>query len=172
MYKCSRMMTRSKPHIFLHSIIGVLTITSISSYVLLRGMKGKEDFKKVSGVVIYFDKFYDDLPHHGFGKYRYLKIDNFETTFEIFVGKDFGDFKPLLERVDSLRIGDQIDVYYDSNEKESGTNVNGLIQYIDKSSIPYYKKGNQDKILGLSMFTIGIIGLLTLLILKHKDKIE
>lgn len=165
-------MTRSKPHIFLHSIIGVLTIIGISSYVLLRGMKEKEDFKRVTGVVVYFDKFYDDLPHHGFGKYRYLKIDNFETTFEIFVGKDFGDFKPLLERVDSLRIGDQIDIYYDSNEKESGANVNRLVQYIDKSSIPYFEKGNQDKMLGLSMFTIGIIGLLTLLTLKHKDKIE
>lgn len=165
-------MPKHKPHIFVKSIYGVITIITLSSYIFFRGIKEKKDFNKISGIVVYNDNSFEDWPNRDFGKYRYLKIDNFQSMFQIFIGKDFGDFKPELELIDSLRIGDQIDIYYDTNEMESDSRINNLIQYIDKDSTPYFIKGNQDKIFGIILFVIGIVVLLTLLILKRQNKIE
>jgi len=165
-------MPRHKPHIFAKSIYGVITIITLSSYIFFRGIKEKKDFNKISGKVVYCDNSFEDLPNRDFGKYRYLKINNFQSMFQIFIGKDFGDFKPALELIDSIRIGDEIEIYFDTTEMESDPRINNLIQYIDKDSIPYYIRGNHDKIFGTILFSIGVIIFLTLLILKRQKKIE
>lgn len=165
-------MTRQKPHIFLKSICSVITITVLGSYIFLRGVKEKKDFNKLIGQVSYLDKNYEELPIRHIGKFRYLQVDNYHRVFEIFIGKDFGDFKPSFEQIDLLRLGDKIEIYYDVSEKETDGRLNCLVQYIDKDSTPYYIRGNIDKILGIVIVSFGLISILTLLILKQKDKIE
>ena len=98
--------------------------------------------------------------------------DKYQKVFEIFIGKDFGDFKPSFEQIDLLRLGDKIEIYFDVDQKETDGRLNRLIQYIDKDSTPYYIRGNKDKIFGIGFVSFGLISILTLLILKQKDKIE
>jgi hypothetical protein len=139
---------------------------------VLRGFKDKNDFHKIIGNVVYLDAKYEEMPTSNFGKYRYLQVDNFNKVFEIFVGNESGDFKPYFEKIDSIKIGDRIEIYYDIDEMESNNKINSLIQFIDKDSTPYFIRGNEDKILGIGILSFGLIGFLVLLILKLKKIIE
>lgn len=41
-----------------------------------------------------------------------LKVKGYPKTFELFIGKDFGDFSPEFEKIDDLKLGDKIDVFF------------------------------------------------------------
>jgi hypothetical protein len=149
-----------------------LTIIILGTAILFRGVKEKIEFNKIVGQVIFLDKKYKDLPNRDFEKYRYLKIDSYSQVFEIFIGKDFGDFKPEFENIDKIQLGDKIEIFFDKDGKENEEEISRLIQYIDINNIPYYKRGSKDKIGGIILTSIGIALLLTISILKRTDKIE
>lgn len=164
-------MYNKKPAIFFKSIYGIITVIVLSCFVLIRGTKTEREFDKVSGKITYIGKHYNELPNRDFGKYRYIKLDASKQIFEIFIGKDFGDFKPSFEKIDDLKVDDTINVYFDVDP--SGTeNINRLVQFIYKNEVPYFKRGSIDKYIGITLLTIGILSFLILSILKYKDKID
>ena len=154
------MRTRKQYQIFNQSLAGVITIIVLSSFVLFRGTKDKSEFKKVSGNVVYLDKTFQELPNRHQGKYRYLMIDNYPKAFELFIGKDPGDFKPDYENIDSLEVGDEITIFYDETNRETDPRINRLLQFIDKQNQSYYIRGRHDKFLGylgtIAGFFIGV----------------
>ena len=81
---------------------------------------------------------YGDLPQRDFSKYRYLKIDNFSRPFELFVGKEGGDFSPALDKIDSLKSGDEVTIYYDENFRTVLEPVNRLPYFIDRGANPVF----------------------------------
>lgn len=151
-------MSIKKQHpIFWKSIIGIITIIAIGLAILIRGTKGKGEFQSIEGNITYLDKTYKELPNRHQGKYRYLTLDNYPKTFELFVGKDLGDFKPQYERIDDLRTGDKIVVYFDENSNESDARLNRLTQFIDKDGQPFFIRGSIDKTGGYFFIIIGIL---------------
>ena len=81
-------------------MFGVIGIISVSTYCLSRSEKPKEEFIKVEGVITYLKNSYKQFPARSSTKFRYLMIDKSERVFEIFIGKEAGDFKPDLEKID------------------------------------------------------------------------
>jgi hypothetical protein len=164
-------MTESKPHIFLKSAYGAITIIILSCFLIFRATKTEEEFDSASGKITYLEKHFGQLPNRNFGKYRYLKIDASEQIFEIYVGKDLGDFKPSLERLDDLKVGDTIKVYFDLDPSET-ENINRLAQFIYKNEVSHFIRGSVDKYMGITLLSIGILMLIVLSILKYKGKID
>jgi hypothetical protein len=157
--------------VFNKSMYGVITIIALSSFLLTRGKKEKNEFQSLTGQITSIERTYQELPIRNPGKFRYLIIDNYQKAFEIFVGKDPGDFKPELEKIDELKVGDKISVYFEENLRETDLRINRLLQFIDKDSTPYFIRGNQDKVLGFGLLAFGIIMGILLLILKNKGTI-
>lgn len=100
------------------------------------------------------DKHYRQLPVRDAGKFRYLKLDNYPYVFELFTGKDPGDFSPKLSRIDELKKGDKITIYmYESNDiNRDGINRNAM--FIDRNGTSYFQKGNSKQLLGIIMIAL------------------
>ncbi len=150
---------------------GAITIIALSAFLLVRGKKEKSEFQNITGTIISLEKTFQELPLRDQGKFRYLIIDTYQKAFEIFVGKDPGDFKPEFEKIDNLRVGDKISVYYDENLKYPDARINRHLQFLDKDSSPYFIRGSQDKIFGYGLLAFGIIMGIILLVLKNKGTI-
>jgi hypothetical protein len=152
-------------------MIGVVTIIVLAFGVLLRGQKDKNEFYKATGRVTYLARTYQEYPVRHAGKYRYLQIDGYPKVFEVFIGNEAGDFKPDFERIDQLKIGDPLLVYYDESSREDDIRINRLAQYIDKEQQPYYIRGSWDKYMGCFLMGIGVFIGIWLLYLRSKGKI-
>ena len=90
-------------------------------------------------------------------KHRYLKIDTYPYIFEIFIGKDVGDFKPKYEQIDNLKIGDKIHIYYDELIDTRLEKINRLAQFIDKDGVSFFERGTSDVTMGIFAIFLAII---------------
>ena len=162
---------KSKHQIFLKSIWGIVVVFFFSVIVFIRADKNKFSFDNIIGKIVYLSTSFQDAPNRHIGKYRYLQIENFPKTFEVFVGKDAGDFKPKLEKIDSLRIGDEIRIFFDKNFKTLDDPINRLVYFIDKRNQPYFIKGSWEKTLAYFGFGISMAILLLLIFLRRSGKI-
>ncbi len=151
---------------------GVITILVLSILILFRGNKTKLDFKHVKDNLIYIEKSFEELPNRHQGKYRYLKLESYPKTFELFVGKDFGDFKPDFEQIDNLKVGNEIDIYFDETSTETDFRINRLVQFIDKNGEPIFIRSSKDKSLGFFLFGFGFVFGAVLFYLKKIGRIE
>lgn len=165
------MSTKKVRIIFLQSLAGVFSIVVLSFYIFLRGNKNKFDFYQASGKITYLEKSYQDFPNRHYGKYRYLQIDKYSRVFELFAGKDFGDFKPDMEKIDELKMGDKITIFYDEITNRDDVRLNRLAQFIDKGKQPYFIRGSKDKYFGYFGIGIGLVIGGWLFYLKSKGKI-
>jgi len=163
------MKAKKQYHIFFESLAGAITIIVLGSFILIRGTKDKSEFTQLKGKIIYLDKTFQELPKRHQGKYRYLMIEGYSKTFELFIGTDPGDFKPKYEKVDDLRNGDEITVYFDDDADDE--RINRLIQYIDKDGVAYYIRNNMDKFGGIAFILSGILVGVWILYLKRKGTI-
>ncbi|WP_256010323.1 hypothetical protein [Desertivirga xinjiangensis] len=126
---------------------------------------------KASGAIRYINKTYQDLPNRDFGKYRYLQIEGFPETIELFIGKESGDFKPDLEKIDELKVGEEVTVYYSDGINSENDGIQRLVQYIDRGREPVFKKGSWDKTLGFIVAASGGLILVGLFVLRKFGKI-
>ena len=166
------MLNKKKQYpIFTKSIIGVIIIIVLGLFILIRGTKEKTEFQNITGRITYLNKTFEELPNRNQGKYRYLSIDSYSKVFELFIGKDFGDFKPKYEKIDDLKIGDNIVVYFDVDLNETDVRLNRLLQFIDKDGQPYFIRGSKDKTGGYFFIIIGILLSGLIIYLKKIGKI-
>lgn len=157
--------------IYIKSVGGLLFCIVLGIHLINRANAPKYEFHKLTGKVTYLQ---NKLPNEivpNDGKERYLQIEKSDRIFKIFVGKDWGDFKPQFENIDSLNVGDNVDLFYDDNFKTESNQINNLTQYIDKNGNPYYIKGKIDKTFGVFIIGISILGILILYHLKINGKI-
>lgn len=136
-----------------------VVMSLLAGYMLFRDTQEKEAFEKINGNITFIDKQFGKWPIRHQGKYRYIQLDSYPYTFELFVGKEPGDFKPRFEQVDALKVGDPVTVYQDgSGGTEEGISRN--VMFIDKNGVSYFEKGNSTMAIGIAIFIIA--GLLVL----------
>lgn len=162
---------KSKP-IFIKGIGGLFFCMVLGLFLFLRADKKKSSFQQVTGVITYMGKTTAYSTHNGSSKYRYLEIDNFPKTFELFVGKTAGDFKPQLEKIDQLKMGDTITLFFDENFKTRNDPINRLTYFIDKGQEVIFIKGGWEKYFAYFIFGISLLFMLALVFLKRKGKIS
>lgn len=162
---------KSKHPIFLKSISGLLFAMALGFLLFTRADKSKSSFQNVSGIITSFSNSIESFPDKDSSKFRYLQLDNFPKTFELFIGKGSGDFRPKFEKIDDLKIGDSVLIYFDENYKTQQDPINRLVYFIDKGGEVIFIKGGFEKYLACFIIGISLISILTLVILKRKGKI-
>lgn len=154
-------------------IVIIMILVIIGSAIFInRGTKPKEEYPKIEGKITFIDKQFGDFPNRDFGKYRYIKIDNYQYAFELFIGKESGDFKPKYENVDRLSLNDTISIYcYETNETQK-VGVNRYVQFIEKKDKLYFERGDSSKIIGFSIMTISFLMIIVCFVLMKQGKIK
>jgi hypothetical protein len=151
------------------SALGVCIIMCI--FYAQKGDLEKNSFQNISGILNSVQNTHELYPRKDTTKYRYLEIDNYPQSFQVFIGKSTSDFKPAFERIDKLKNGDSITIYFEENNKTKMTLVNNSAYFIDRKNEPIFIKGNS---IGIWIYGIAILCaafILFLLLLKAKGKI-
>ena len=151
------------------AILGAIVIFILTGKILVQGAKEKNELPNVKGEITFIDSSYQDLPNRNFGKYRYILLDNYSKVIEVFIGKGAWDFKPEFERVDELKVGDEISVYYFDNEIND-IQVNRLIQFIDKGNVSYFVRGKSNDYIAYFCIVSAVLVLILVIIFDRKDK--
>ena len=105
---------------------------------------------------------------------RYLKVAGYSKAFELFIGKDPGDFSPAFEQVDKLKTGDIVTVFFDEEESKSSDEafINRLAQFVDSGQKAYFIRGSKDKYFGYFGIALGACIGVGLVLLKRAGKIS
>ena len=160
-------MTISKQRFTKFLLISVVLLF-VSIYYLTTTYKLKREFHNITGSVEWVSMKYGDLPQRDFSKYRYLKIDNFSRPFELFVGKEGGDFSPALDKIDSLKSGDEVTIYYDENFRTVLEPVNRLPYFIDRGANPVFIFSPSQRHLAWIMVGLSIACLTLVIVFRPK----
>ena len=139
-------------------IIALCIVISIAMGIaMMRDSKPKYNYEQVSGTIVSIDNHFRNQPTHDVGKFRYLQLDTYPYILELFIGKDFGDFKPKFEQVDNLHTGDVVTVYYyDTNDIKSD-GINRHVKFIDKAGENYFAAGSAMHYVGLFIIVSCIL---------------
>ncbi|WKN46533.1 hypothetical protein [Tunicatimonas pelagia] len=158
--------------IFAKSLVGAVVIIGLGLNIYFQGTRTKEEVPNIQGTIIYLSNTFEELPKRHLGKYKYLGIDTYPQVFELFIGKDEGDIKPEFEKFSELKIGDNINIYFDESPSNADPRINRQVEYIDRNGQLYFiLGGDMDRIGGLSFVGLGILLIVVLFILKKTGKI-
>ncbi len=156
------------PHIFIETISSAVFIIIMGLVFLFQQTKEKTKFESETGNIISINHNFQELPFRDKEKFRYIEVTNYPRVFEVFVGKDPGDFTPALEKLDSLQKGDLITVYYDNPEEKDDKRINKLAQFIDKDNMPYFIRGSSANYLSYLIIAAGVIIAVLIFFLKKR----
>ena len=161
-------MSNPKPYFIKYLLSGIFCL-ACSLYLLETGYKDRTAFQHITGNIEFISSKYLDLPKRDFTKFRYIKLLGYERPFEIFVGKDFGDFKPALDNTGMLKQGDSLTVYYEEdilNATESP--VNRHAYFMDLRNRPVFI--SSPSLLYLAWFLLGASILIIVIVMIGKCK--
>ena len=156
---------------FIKLIGGAIFSIAVGIFFILRGVQEKEAFDKISGKIIYCDNNYLVISDKYINKQKYIKLDSNEDIYRVFIGKDFGDFKPDIDKVNQLLINDSVDIYVSDPIGTQKEIINRHVQFIYKENSPFYMKGSADRPLSLFMLFLGLLMIIMAFFLKKKGKI-
>lgn len=149
---------------FLFPIIIIL----IGTFMLIRTNRSKEDYYSLQGKINYLE---DSIGKHKNKSTRFIKLENNPTFFEIFVGKESGDFSPELDRTDELKINDEVTIYYGSTSTKQlfdSIYLNKSTEFIEKNNQLYFHEKTKSTYLAYFIIGIGSILFIILSIVRIK----
>ncbi len=152
--------------------IGAAIVSLVAAaYLFFLGHAEKADFYHLSGAVEFLKTELPGVTDRHQGKIRYLKLEGHERIFYLFVGYDTGDFSPAVNRVDELKPGDRIDVYYDDNKRTEDKQINQLTHFIEKDGQIYFDAGDRSAPIAvfLALAALGLLVWGIRLVKKHKN---
>ena len=165
-------MSAGRSYPFFETLIVVtLVIIFTGASILIRGLKDKKDFPNVSGKITYLDKLFEDLPKNTTNQYRYLIIDNYPKVYEIFIGKNWGGFMPVVQKIDSLNVGDEISIFFEADAREDDR-LNKSAYFIDKGTQPYFVRHRLKVYIGYFLIGVGSVFSMLLFYLKSRGTIR
>lgn len=165
-------MSKSKQPVFAKAVRGAALCFLISFYLFHRATKNKADFEKVEGVIEYIESSSPLSQNNNPARFRFLKVEGYARPFELFIGKEQGDFKPEINKIDALHPGDTVAVYYDENVYTQSDPVNRLVYFIDRNNEPILVKGSWEIWLAYFIGGFSVALFFGVLALKKKGKIE
>ena len=169
-------MTKKQPkELFKKFLFASILIVGFGIHLSIQSGKEKTEFEKVTGKIDYFNKTFEEINYRNKGNHRFIHIVDFPLVFGVFVGKEPGDFGPKFEKLDELKVGDEITVYYVEKtplQRNQDLRLNKAVQFIDKNEEAYFIRGNKDKYGGFFFLAIGVLLVITVLVLKKLGKIN
>ncbi|MEM9985542.1 MAG: hypothetical protein AAF804_10640 [Bacteroidota bacterium] len=128
-------------------------------YLLFRSDQSRDTFTRLTGPITYLAKV--NPTQSGSDpkdKVLFLTVEGSSRVFELFVGEEWGDFSPRVNRLAELKVGDQVEIYFQENEQTQSLPTNKLLQYLDHQGEAHYQRGGADRAMGYTLF--GLAGLL------------
>ncbi len=165
-----KMIERKK--FYKNRYLKIIVCTLAIGYVFFPGSKNKANLRRVNGISLKnSNKSYEGKDSFN---YRFLEITNYKKPFEIFLGKESGDFKPDFQNVDVIKVGDSISIYYDESLHTRSSFVNNLTYFIDRNEEAIYVKGKSAaiKVYGLLIFTILMSAIIIYLSMRFNKKVK
>ncbi len=153
---------------FWEYLLGLGFAAFLTLKLLYQQDKPKSEHLHIQRRIASIAKTYQDLPSRDAGKYRYLILQNFDKPLELFIGHGRFEFAPEVDKVDQLKPGDVIDVYYEDVYKEEEQSVRRGVYTIEKNDVSFYKEGDSRKPLANGIMGIIVLTLIGLLYLKSK----
>lgn len=141
-------------------------------WYLVRAQKTKSQLEWIAGQVVAITNTNDHYPGKDSTKFRYLSISNYPKPFQLFIGKDRGDFKPAFQQIDKIRVADTITVYFIEDDNTLNAPVNNLVFFIDRGQETLFIQGNPKRYLLYGLIAFCVCFILVLTILKTKGKIH
>jgi hypothetical protein len=138
-------------------------LIAFMTYVILLNSKEKIDYQKLSGSIVYLDKQFGEYPNRNLGKYRYLKLNTYPYIFEIYSDEQSS-------RIDSLKIGEIVDVYYYEINNTHSEQINRFLQYLEKGDKIFFKRGNSNNIAGFVVMGLSVLLIVGSFVLYKKGK--
>lgn len=143
----------------------MLGVGFLAYWVIIHNSKDKKDYDRRGGTIMYLDSQYKNLPLRDPGKYRYLIVDSYGYPFEIYIDDEE-------KRIDSLRVGDIIDIYFYENSSTHKDNLNRYVQFIDKNEIAYFVRTDFQRNLGYFILSVVSLVIFSAYILLKTGKIR
>lgn len=147
-----------------------LIIILIGCFMWFRTTRSKEDYYTLKGKISYLE---DTIGKHKNRATKFLKIENNPTVFDIFVGKESGDFSPELDKTDELRVNDEVTIYFSSTSTKQQFDqlpMNNSIQFIEKNNEIIFQEGTKSKIATYIIFGSGLIFFVVVLVVIIRRK--
>ena len=144
-----------------------LLVAGLGIYCVVLSSKKKEQYEKRTGQIEYFGKTFLNYPVRDHEYYRYIKINTYPYMFEVYTAN--ADKASL--QIDSLRTGDKVDVYFYEWGDETKQGINRNLQFIDKETLPYFKRGNFKMQLGYCIIAMSLLLNLLSFVLWKKGKL-
>jgi hypothetical protein len=158
--------------IFKKSTVALVISIIVCFFYMQRTIQPKNSFERVEGIITEITNTNDNYPGKDSARYRYIQIDNYPKPFELFVGKRASDFKPVIDRLMLLEVSDSVEIYFDETNKTRALAVNNLVFFIYRGQELIFEQGNSKKKLLYGIIAFCVFGIIILVILKQKGKIE
>jgi len=134
-------------------------------FVIINNSKEKSEYDRATGIIEYFDKEFQNLPTRHKGDFRYLKVDTYPYLFEIYAPNS----EPTEKKVNELKVGDKIDIYYYETANTISEGLNRYTQFIDKDKQPYFIRSGFQVQLGYVLIGLwAIINLMAFVFWKKR----
>ncbi len=145
-----------------------IIVLVLGIFVIVNSSKNKSEYDRTTGTIEYFDKEFQNLPIRDKGEFRYLKVDTYPYVFEIYAPNS----EPTDKKIDNLKLGDKIDIYYYETSDTRYEGINRFTQFIDKEGQPYFVRNGFQKQLGLVI--VGLCFLINIMafVLWKKRKLK
>lgn len=141
-------------HISVRGVIfASLIVIGMGIFAIVMNSKEKSEYSKVSGTILYFEKEFQNLPTRHKGDFRYLKVDTYPFAFEIYEPNS----KPTERKIDDLKVGDKIDIYYYETSNTINERLNRFIQFINMDEQPYFIRSGFQKQLGYIIIGLSLL---------------
>jgi hypothetical protein len=135
----------------------IMVGTIITAYVFFPISKNKTNLNMVNGIVLSLKNTILHYEGKDSSNYRFLEVTNYEKPFEIFLGKYSWDFKPDLQKVDQLKLGDSVKVWYDESFATNGSSFNNLTYIIERNGEDIYVRGKSSALKVYLLLILTII---------------
>lgn len=149
-------------------IFASIIVLGLGIFVTVNNSKDKVEYDKATGIIEYYDKEFQNLPTRHKGDFRYLKIDSYPYIFEIYEPNS----EPTEKKIDDLRVGDKIDIYYYETSNTRNIGLNRFTQFIDKNEQPYFVRSGFQKQLGFIIIGLAILLSIMAFVLWKNGKLK
>lgn len=165
-------MTSPPKPIFLKLFVPAIFFMVFGAILYLKSSKAKTEYETVKGSIDFIGSSFEELNPRD---HRFIHIAGQDYVFDMFVGKETGDFSPEFEKLDELKTGDEITVYHSDDtpfQKNRDARLNKNVEFIDKDNQAYFIHGTKNKLGGMAFMGIGALFFILAIVLKVLKRIS
>lgn len=156
-------------HISFRGVLFASIITcGLGIIVAMNNSQEKLEYHKTSGTITFYSKQFQTLPIRNRGDFRYIKIDTYQYPFEIYEPNS----KPTEKTIDTLKVGDVIDIYFYETSNTTIEGLNRFAQFIDKDGQSYFIRSSFQQQLGYVIIGLSLLMDFVAFILWKKRKLK